>query len=87
MIALNGSLCGKCTYNSSCSISEEHFKLNRLGYVVECSEYCYANSDHKCDCMDCEIADTCNYKDKYQRLDRNIARGALSLCKKLERRL
>lgn len=39
----------------------------------------YKNEDKKC-----ELQDTCNYKDKYQRLPREDAAGALGLCKKLK---
>ena len=46
-------------------------------------EIIYKNEDKECDCSKCELQDTCNYKDKYQRLSRDIAPGALSLCKKL----
>ena len=42
----------------------------------------YQNKDGKCECSKCELKDTCQYKDKYQRLPRT-APGALSLCKKL----
>lgn len=43
----------------------------------------YKNEDKECDCSKCELQDTCNYKDKYQRFSRDIAPGALALCKKL----
>ena len=33
-----------------------------------------------CDCGKCEMADKCNYKDKYRRLPRELYRGALGLC-------
>lgn len=44
----------------------------------------YLNEDSKCECFKCELKDTCNYKDKYQRLPRTYP-GALSLCLKLKR--
>lgn len=43
----------------------------------------YKNEDRKCECYKCELEDTCNYKDKYQRLPRDLAKGALGLCPKL----
>ena len=36
-----------------------------------------------CDCQKCEKATACPYKDKYQRLPRENAPGALGLCLKL----
>ena len=42
----------------------------------------YKNEDKKCECWKCELADKCQYKDKYQRLPRTSP-GALGLCKKL----
>lgn len=45
----------------------------------------YKNEDNKCECWKCELQDTCPYVDKYQRLPREEAEGALSLCKKLKR--
>lgn len=43
----------------------------------------YKNEDKKCECWKCEKKDTCQYRDKYQRLPREVP-GALGLCKKLE---
>lgn len=37
-----------------------------------------------CNCSKCDKKDTCNYKDKYQRLPREIYKGALGLCHKLK---
>ena len=45
-------------------------------------EIIYKNENKECDCSKCELQDTCNYKDKYQRLPRTVP-GALGLCKKL----
>lgn len=45
-------------------------------------EKVYENEDKKCECWKCERGETCNYKDKYQRLPRT-APGALGLCPKL----
>lgn len=42
----------------------------------------YKNEDSKCECYKCELKETCQYKDRYQRLPRSN-RGALGLCKKL----
>ena len=36
-----------------------------------------------CDCSECEWADTCKFKDRYQRLPREIYKGVLSLCPKI----
>lgn len=36
-----------------------------------------------CDCLACERAEKCKYKNKYQRLPREYYPGALSLCPKL----
>lgn len=44
----------------------------------------YKNEDRKCECYKCELEDSCNFRDKYQRLPRDIAKGALGLCPKLE---
>lgn len=45
-------------------------------------------SDNKllmfCDCNACEKADKCPYKNRYQRLPRECAPGALGLCPKLK---
>ena len=43
----------------------------------------YEKTIRKCECQKCEKATTCPYKDKYQRLPRDIAPGALGLCLKL----
>ncbi len=43
----------------------------------------YKNEDKKCECWKCELKDTCQYRDKYQRLPRTNP-GALGLCKKLQ---
>ena len=37
-----------------------------------------------CNCGSCERADKCNYKDKYQRLPRELYRGAMGLCPKIK---
>lgn len=42
----------------------------------------YKNEDGKCECYKCELKESCQYKDRYQRLPRKN-RGALGLCKKL----
>lgn len=44
----------------------------------------YKNEDKRCECWKCELKDTCNYKDKYQRLPRTSP-GALGLCPKLKK--
>lgn len=44
----------------------------------------YENKDKKCECWKCEKKDTCQYKDKYQRLPRT-AQGALGLCPKISK--
>lgn len=41
----------------------------------------YENKDKKCECWKCELKDTCQYVDKFQRLPR--ISGGLGLCKKL----
>lgn len=43
----------------------------------------YKNEDKKCECGKCELKDSCQYKNKYQRLHRED--GGLSLCKKLKK--
>lgn len=43
----------------------------------------YKNEDRECECWLCELEATCQYADKYQRLPRDKAPGALGLCKKL----
>lgn len=45
----------------------------------------YKNENRECECWLCELAATCQYKDKYQRLPRDKAPGALGLCKKLKK--
>lgn len=45
--------------------------------------YVYQNADRECNCYICELSTSCPYKDKYQRLPRDKAPGALGLCKKL----
>ncbi len=44
----------------------------------------YKNENRECECWLCELAATCQYVDKYQRLPRDKAPGALGLCKKLK---
>lgn len=41
----------------------------------------YENKDKKCECWKCEKKETCQYRDKFQRLSKMD--GGLELCKKL----
>ena len=43
----------------------------------------YENKDKQCECYKCELAEKCNYYEKYQRLPKT-APGALGLCPKLK---
>lgn len=43
--------------------------------------FIYKNKNNWCECWVCELNNTCQYKDKFQRLPRE--QGGLGLCKKL----
>ena len=43
----------------------------------------YKNEDRECECWKCELKNSCQYANRYQRLGRENP-GALGLCKKLK---
>ncbi len=43
----------------------------------------YKNEDRKCECWRCELQEKCVYKDRFQRLGKEV-KGALGKCAKLK---